>query len=83
MGLRIYDSTRDKKEIKKAMIILRRRPIWIPEAQLWVAEHYESGKYYPKNYRQSYLCAKRQLTKVTLGSVLLSSSTSPVEEYLQ
>ena len=60
LGLRIYSSTRKKKEIKNAISYIEKAAAaGYPEAQLWVAEHYESGKYYPKNYRQSYLWCKK------------------------
>lgn len=60
MGLRIYGSTHDKKEIKRAIDYIEKAAyVGYPEAQLWVAEHYESGKNYPKNYRQSYLWCKK------------------------
>ncbi len=60
MGLRIYGSTREKKEIKRAIDYIEKAAyVGYPEAQLWVAEHYESGKNYPKNYRQSYLWCKK------------------------
>ena len=60
MGLRLYGSTTDKAEIKRAIGYIERAAyVGYPEAQLWVAEHYESGKSYPKNYRQSYLWCKK------------------------
>ena len=61
LGLRIYNSSSQKKEIKHAIShIEKAAALNYPEAQLWVAKHYERGSdYYPKNYRQAFLWAQK------------------------